>query len=273
MVPLMIGKNFTQVCKISVVLNSWYPCFTGWSRIHQKRQQLIANSSSAATKQTRLKHWGCYRRFCAKYGLNPIPCSFDQAASYISFLSECMKLSSISTYYQAVRYFHVIFGLQAPPLSHPYLGLVMGGIANSPAGLVEPKDPFQVEHLMTIFSVVCVETDVHLLTWIAILLMFHSLLRVSHVVFSPHTLQRGDVEFKRWGVLLRIRSAKTLKRGADCMYIPLVKRSHFALCPVNWLSYLMSTYPRGLTDPLFSTIKLEKFTYEPVYCSFLVSQN
>lgn len=97
--------------------------------------------TSQATKQTRKRHWLCYRRFCSKYGLTPIPCSVDQAADYVSFLANFMKLSSIVTYYQAVRHFHILFGLHVPPLNDPYLRVIIIGISNSPAGVTVPKDP------------------------------------------------------------------------------------------------------------------------------------
>lgn len=157
--------------------------------------------------------------------------------------------------------FHVIFGLQAPSLSHPYLRLVMSGIENSPAGLVEPKEPFCASDLPKLLKVVCLDVDVHLLTWIATVLMFNSLLRISHIVLSPHTLLQEDVKIQEWGVLLRIRSAKTLKHGSKPVMLPLVKRINSNVCPVKWLMYLLMVHPKKSTDPLFSTKKLPKFTY------------
>lgn len=253
MVALNVGACSWKKPEDSVVLTIWYLYSTGWDRIRRKRQHLISNATSSATKQTRNRHWVCYRRFCSEYGLTPIPCSVNQAADYISFLANNMKLSSIITYYQAVRHFHILFGLKAPALSEPYLRVIINGISNTPAGRTVPKDPFGLRHLMLVYNVICLDLDIHVLLWTALLLMFRSLLRVSHIVQSPHTLLHQDIEFKEWGVVLCVRSAKTLKIGQEPIRLPMVKSDKSLLCPVRWLSYLLSRYPRVSTAPVFTT--------------------
>ena len=67
--------------------------------------------------------------------------------------------------------------------------------------------------------------------------------RVSHVVVSPHTLLRGDIQFFKWGVLVSIRSSKTTKSGKPTEILVSYGSDKFA-CPVYWLDKLFIHYPR-----------------------------
>lgn len=85
--------------------------------------------------------------------------------------------------------------MKCPVLSHPQLRAVLDGIILQPGGAPVSKPAFQVEDLKSLRSVVCVSLDVHLLVWTAVLLLFRTLLRVSHVTDSPHCLKRRDLNF------------------------------------------------------------------------------
>ena len=85
-------------------------------------------------------------------------------------------------------------------------------------------------------------------------------LRVSHIVVSPHTLLRGDVQFFKWEVLVSIRSSKTKKSGKPTEIPIPYGRDKFS-CPVYWLDKLFRRYPRNKNDYLFSTIKVQSVSY------------
>lgn len=196
------------------------------------------------------------------YSLSPIPCSVEQAADYLSFLSLHMKLSSMLVYYQSVKFFHKMFGLSAPSLSHPYLKSILGGVANIPSSRAVPKEPFTPGLLKKLAGVVALELEVHLLTWVAVVIMFRTLLRVSHLTDSEHTLKRSYVKLESWGVVLSIRSTKTLKRGDQPVLLPIVKGRDPLFCPVYWIKYIFYRFPLlGQHSPLLSTPKLPKFPY------------
>lgn len=101
-----------------------------------------------------------------------------------------MKKSSVVVYFQAVRFYHKLFQIEMPVLSHPHLKAVLLGISNQPGHVSVSKPAFRVEDFDRLFSVVCEKIDVHLLVWTAVLFMFRTLLRVSHVTDSYHTLLR-----------------------------------------------------------------------------------
>lgn len=185
-----------------------------------------------------------------------------QAADYLTFLSIHMKLNSVLVYYQSVRFFHKLFGLEAPSLAHPYLRSILAGVGNIPEARAVPKEPFTPFLLKKIARVLVLELDVHVLTWTALIIMFRSLLRISHLTDSEHTLRRSDVVFKNWGVILTVHSSKTMKEGGQSVLLPLVKSRDPLLCPVYWIKYIWYRFPTmGQSSPMLSTPKLPKFKY------------
>ena len=77
----------------------------------------------------------------------------------------------------------------------------------------------------------------HMLTiWTMILFLFKTLLRVSHVVTSPHTLLVRDIVFKSWGMIVNIKSSKTSQRGKPHQ-IPVSRIENKALSPVYLLDF------------------------------------
>lgn len=172
-----------------------------------------------------------------------------------------MKQSSVITYYQAVRFFAKLFQLDTPLLSHPHLKAVLNGVLNNPGSASVPKAAFLVEDLRRLNAVICIKLDIHLLVWSAVLLMFRTLLRVSHVVDSPHCIKRGDVEKFDWGLIISIHSSKTRRFTSSPVRLPVVKGKVFQYCPVFWVSHLLENHSMGLSDPLFSTKKLPKLSY------------
>lgn len=141
------------------------------------------------------------------------------------------------------------------------LTAILQGILHKSHGLSVGKDPFTPEMLKRIFVVVDFTSHEEKLTWIALLLMFRTLLRISHIIISPHTLHRSDVCFKSWGVVILIKSAKNRKRGSRKVEIPLVNSNCETLCPISWLRHLYRFHPRTESAFLFSTSLCQRFTY------------
>ena len=74
-----------------------------------------------------------------------------------------------------------------------------------------------------------VDTKTHmgLIVWAMIVFLFSTLLRVSHVVLSPHTLLRRHMQFFKWGVLVYVHSSKTNKIRLRFQYL-MVGKNLFA---------------------------------------------
>lgn len=181
-------------------------CLTVFQRFDHLRRHWIRQAVSKSTWDLRLRHWKVYVQFCKDYRLPVFPCSVHQAADFISLLGVFMKHSSVLTYYQAVLFMHRLANCVAPPTNVPLLRSILLGILNKEDGSSVKKDPFTPDLLLKVYKVVNFSIHVELLTWIGLLLMFRSLLRVSHVIVSPHTLLRNDVQFFSWVVVINVSS-------------------------------------------------------------------
>lgn len=234
--------------------------FPGMDAIRRNANRLRIGSVSVQTFKTRQKHWECYLRFCKLYNLPPVPCNLEQAACYLSYLSLFMKYSSILTYFYGVVFFHKLLGFVPPSASHFYLKSILSGIYREPSAPPSRKDPFRPADLVKLQRCVDFSSELELLTWVGIIVLFRSLLRVSHLVVSPHVLKRGDVRFKSWGVLLRINSSKS-RSSRNPVYIPIVSSRNTKFCPVYWIRRLFSLFPKSLDSNLLSSRFCPRLTY------------
>ena len=100
-----------------------------------------------------------------------------------------------------------------------------------------------------------------------IIFLFRTLLRVGHVVVSPHTLRRRDVKFFKWGAMVTVNSSKTKQKGS-AHKIPLSRVEDLRLCPVFWLEKIIKIYPGVESDLLFSTRNFTQITYSTFNKSF-----
>ena len=110
-----------------------------------------------------------------------------------------MKYTSIVNYYQAVIFFHNVKGLPVAGWSDKLLAQTIKGIKNSKPHVDDAKDPIRPEHLEIMYRKVDTSSFYMLTMWCMILFLFKTLLRVSHVVISPHTLLVKKIVFKSWG--------------------------------------------------------------------------
>lgn len=90
--------------------------------------------------------------------------------------------------------------------------------------------------------------------------MFFTLLRVSHVVESNHTLLVKDVKHYDWGLMLLIRSSKTSKDGAP-IELPVCKIPDKRFCPVFWINKLLGVPNANPKSGLFSVMLHKRFSY------------
>ena len=225
-----------------------------------KAKNYRLNSVSDNTKKSRMTQWRCYLNACKDFNWRPIPCDVQQACLYVASLADRLKFSSITTYYQSVIFFHVCAGAEPVRMSNPILRATLRGIERSLGQVQKGKDPILPSHLKELVKVVDVEDDLELLVFVAALLMFRSLLRVSHVVFSQHTLRVRDVKFVKDYVTLLIHSSKTKSLGEPDV-IPITKSKDRSICAYHWLHYMLHKLRRKKNCYLFSTDAISSLTY------------
>ena len=240
----------------------------GNSNLKEKAQEYRKQSVAESTKRNRGIQWNCYVKVCKKYGWKPLPCTLDQACMYVSFLADKMKISSIITYYQAVVFKYTCYGLSPVNMSNPVLKATIKGIENVESSGEVGKDPLFPQELKCISKVVDMKSYLEVLVFAAMLFLFRTLLRVSHVVGSKHTTLRSDVKFNSQGFLLSVKSAKKLKSKEKNWYIPVVSSNDRAICAVTWLREVLSRSKKDLGIPLFATESGGSLTYSTFASKF-----
>ena len=112
-----------------------------------------------------------------------------------------------------------------------------------------------------------VKNDFSILIWTMIIFLFRTLLRVGHVVVSPHALRRRDIKFFKLGALISVNSSKT-KQKSSSHKIPISRFENLGVCPVYWLERLLKRDPGVGSDMLFSTKNYTHVTYSTFNKSF-----
>ena len=149
-------------------------------------------------------------------------------------------------------YMHVCKGLEPVRLSNPILKATLEGIGRSLGKGQNGKDPLLPEDLVKLSNVVDLQSGWEVMLFTCILFLFRTLLRVSHVVTSKHTLLKSDVTFNDKGFLVRVVSSKTLKKGDEIVYLPVVFAKIKSVCAVSWLVRFLHQVPKLDGEPLFS---------------------
>ena len=137
-----------------------------------------------------------------------------------------MKHSSIINYYQSVIFYHQIKGKPVANWSDEMLSKTCKGIKNSQKEGPDVKDPLRSKHLEKMYRKVDFSNKIMYITWVMVLFLFSTLLRVGHAVLSPHSLQRRSVKFTKkgnyicpGGPLFKIQSTKILLLPSKCEMI------------------------------------------------------
>ena len=241
---------------------------TGPSRLDLKEQAQAyrRESVSDSTKKSREMQWRCYVTACRKYGWQEFPCGLEQACLYVTYLADRLSYSSVIAYYNAVVYMHVCLGREPIRLSNPVLKATVEGIGRVKGRASKGKDPLFPSHLKKVAKVVNVHVGWEVLVFTCMLFLFRTLLRVSHVVRSPHTLLECDVKFNAKGMLVAVGSSKTSRKGESVEFLPVVYAGDNDVCAVKWLKKFLKMYPKAQGDPLFS------FDAKPVFYSKFLNE-
>ena len=85
------------------------------------------------------------------------------------------------------------------------------------------------------------ESKLDLVVFVASLFLFRCLLRVSHVIASPHEVRCSDLQFHSWGVAVTVRSSKTNQFGENVRVIPVCDARRSLLSLSYWLKRFLAS--------------------------------
>ena len=136
-----------------------------------------------------------YLDFCLEFKLPPVPAQGQQLRRFAQYLTECPTISAIETinnYLWGLKTFHRILGLSPPDTMEFLTKLTIRGLRLVLARPVKQAEPIDPEILEKMFLKVNLNSEEQMVTWVALILAFHLLLRKSNLV--PDTQKEFNPE-------------------------------------------------------------------------------
>lgn len=192
-------------------------------------------------------------------GYCAVPASSVTICRYVAHLAKSLKFNSLKQYLNIIRLIHAEWNLPNPIKDDFNIKYTMQGIKRHLGDKVIRKRPVTLEVLGNIRSHLDLTTSLDATVWAACLTLFYGLLRRSNVLcisgqkFNPEKhLERRDVEFFPWGVLLRIRWSKVIQYQTKTIDIPLPSMEQSVMCPVKAIFHSFKLSSRAeATGPAF----------------------
>ncbi len=201
-----------------------------------------------------------FLRFCLYFNIQPVPCSKNVIAIYMSFLSRSLSANSIPSYLNVIRLMHLEAGFQNP-LEDWSLGLIMKGIKRKIGKPPQQKLPITVNILSEIRHTLDLTNSKQATFWCACIVAFLGFFRKSTLLpksayKKTSALLFSDMWMDEGTLFIKVRHTKTIQFGQRELVIPFVK-SNTILCPVNAMLHMVDgmvghTIPHD--QPLFSFV-------------------
>lgn len=185
-----------------------------------------------------------------------LPADTLTVARFLTFMARTSKFSTINNYLSAVVVLHRYHGFEANFRDTFYIKLVIKGLRRILGDEPCKSRPLQPEQLLACYYHMDKSSELVQACWGAIILCFRSLLRKSNVLPSSslvdrHVLRRSDVRFHSWGMMLHVKSSKTIQYNERKLEIPIFSIPGSPLCAVNMLQEHWVRFPASLDSPLF----------------------
>ena len=187
------------------------------------------------TRRSRESQWRRYFAFCDEFSLPALPSSPETVGLYITFLARKCCYVTIINYISGLWALHDFWGI---PHVDPSMFLIKSTLLGAKRLLgceSVQADPLSPEQMWRIWRVLDLLNFSDLQFWCCLCIMYRCLLRVSHVVASPHTMKVRDIKWTKEGMDVLIRSSKTIQFKERLVRVPVIKAEYSVLCPCKYL--------------------------------------
>ena len=207
----------------------------GWHTLQEEWEDVRSKCWSENTHRARKSQWKRYFAFCEEFSLIPLPADVETVGVYITYLARKCCYITITNYLSGLWALHDHWGVpHLDPTTYIIRSTLKGAKRLLGCESVQ-ADPLSPDDLLKIYYVLDLSIFANLQFWAALCLMYRCLLRVSHVVSSPHTMMVKDLGWTESGVDVSIRSSKTIQYKERLLVVPVVKSPASALCPCRVL--------------------------------------
>lgn len=225
-------------------------------QLDRELAHIISSAWADNTVSTRKVQWRKYLSFCEDLGLVGLPAETQTVARFLTYLARTSKFNTVNNYLSAVVVLHKYHGFEANFRDTFYIQLVIKGLRRILGDNPCKAIPLSPEQLVMCYSKMD-KLDIKLMAcWASITLCFRSLLRKSNVLpiskaCDNHIMRRSDVTFHPWGMVLTIRSSKTIQFRERQLEIPIFLTPNSPLCAVSNLREHWEMFPASAESPLF----------------------
>ena len=222
--------------------------------LRQEWKRLQVQGWSNNTWRARRSQWRRFGEFCELYELRTIPATVETICLYITYLTKSVKYVTIVNYLSGVWTMHDYYGVPHVDRTSFLIRMTLQGAKRLLGAEADRAAPILPSDLREMYKCIDVRATGDLVFWAAVTLSFRCLLRKSHVTASPHVLRAGDVSFESRGMVVTVRSSKTIQSRERKFIIPVVESPGCVLCPVRWVRKLMRRLRLSPCDPLFMEV-------------------
>ena len=233
--------------------------------IDSEMSQVIGAAWSKNTLASRNSQWTRFFKFCHTYELTPLPASPETVARFLVWQSRSSKYSTCNNYLSAINVLHRYYGYELDFRESFLIKLVLKGLKSTLGDQSSQMRPFTVEELSKMFERLDMSSEREMVLWTIVIFSFRTSLRKSNLIptslaDTDHVVRRRDISFHSWGMLVCVRSTKTLSKGDHALEIPVHYVNNPVFCAASAVKFHLSTHPADDSDLLFYGASGSSFT-------------
>ena len=209
---------------------------------------MIGSAWAPNTWATRNSQWRKYLTFCGDNDLIPVPADAQTVSRFLVFLARSVKYSTVNSYMSAIIKLHEYYGHPVNFREIFMVKLVLSGLKRRLGDSVIQKMPLTISQLLAMYGLVDSDNILSQAMWCGIILSFRTLLRKSNIVpgsltDGDHVIRRKDIVFTQDGMILRVRSTKTIQYKERVLEIPVRTIPGSPFCVVTHLKKHFISFP------------------------------
>lgn len=223
--------------------------------------QAIMAAYADSTWATRNSQWKLFIEFCIEIGASPVPADILTVCRFLCYKAQTVKWRTITNYVSAINTLHLWHGVEKDFRKVFMIQLCLRGLKDRLGNASVKMEALSVSELQKIYDIMP-KTVNNVVLWCILMLGFRTLLRKSNLVPTQgsaankgHVLQREDIMFTDFGLVVTVSSSKTNRFRERTLNIPLHYVSNPCFCVVAMLKEHFQQFPATHDSPVFLMIK------------------
>lgn len=219
------------------------------------RANLFAKSTQAAYRT----HRDTYLEFCRLLGISSVPATSQNICRYIAYLARKRRFSTVQQYIGIIRLIHLELGLANPFKDNWMVSSLLKGLKRKTSSQPKYKLPLSTSDLLKVRACLNLDNPSDNQLWVACLLCFFGLLRISSVAVDTVKdvqncfMTKQDAHITTSGLILSVKKSKTIQFNERTLEVAIPFIRDNPLCPTSaFLRFLGQSGTVKPSDPLLA---------------------